>query len=226
VPSARRVREDVSVGVEGGSNVEATLDAYERGIAAYVATSPATPPESYLSFRDAVLDLLPPHARMLELGSGPGHDAEFFASNGVEVHRTDAALGFVDRLRAAGYRAEVLDVTVDGFGGPFDIVFANAVLLHLTVSQFGDALAKAAQAVIPGGLLAFTVKEGDGEAWSTAKLDQARYFRYWQKADIQQQLARAGWTPLRIDRIRGRLEPWLYVISRRRATAEPMLSLS
>jgi predicted TPR repeat methyltransferase len=205
------------VGVEGRSNVEATLAAYEQAIESYLAASPPTPPTPYLSFRRAILDLLPPHARMLELGSGPGHDADFFESNDVDVLRTDATRGFVERLRAGGQRAEVMDVTIDDFGGPYDIVFANAVLVHLTTPQFGGALSRAAQAVVPDGLLAFTLKEGDGEAWSTAKLDQPRYFRYWQKAEVQKQLTGAGWTPLRVDRIQGRVEPWLYVICRRSA---------
>ena len=212
-----RVGDELPVGLEGRSNIEVTVAAYEQSVEAYVAASPATPPAAYLSFRDGVLDLLPPHARMLELGSGPGHDAEFFTSKGVEVLCTDAAHGFVDRLRMSGYRAEVLDVTIDAFGGPFDVVFANAVLLHLTPVQFGKALVKAAHAVTSNGLLAFTVKQGEGDAWSTAKLDQPRYFRYWQPADIQNQLAQAGWAPLRIDCVQGRVEPWLYVICRRRA---------
>lgn len=209
--------------VEGRSNIERTVDAYERSIEAYVAASPTTPSEVYASFRQAVLALLPPHGRMLELGSGPGQDAEFFEEHGLEVQRTDATQGFVDRLRAQGRRAELLDITRDAFGGPFDIVFAGAVLLHLTTSQFGDVLARAAHAVIAGGLLAFTVKEGDGEAWSTAKLDHPRYFRYWRPTELEAQIIRAGWSPLRVDRVQGRLEPWLYAICRKRC-AEPAIS--
>ena len=133
--------------------------------------------------------------------------------------RTDATQGFVDRLRAQGHRTELLDITRDDFGGPFDIVFARAVLLHLTTSQFGDVLARAARAVIAGGLLAFTVKEGDGEAWSTAKLDHPRYFRYWRPAELEAQIIRAGWTPLRVDHVQGRSEPWLYTICRNGAAS-------
>jgi predicted TPR repeat methyltransferase len=200
------------VGVVGRSNVEVTLASYEQAIDAYISGSPVAPSEAYAKFRRSVLALAPLNARMLELGSGPGHDAVFFESAGVEVQRTDGAQGFVDRMRADGYRAEVLDVSANDFGGPFDVVFANAVLLHLTASQLDEALAKSARAVGSQGLLAFTVKEGDGDGWSTAKLQLPRYFTYWREAALRDRLAAAGWAPLRVDHVQGRLEPWLYVI--------------
>jgi TatD DNase family protein len=49
-------------------------------------------------------------------------------------------------------------------------VFANAVLLHLTVNQLDDVLTKAARAVGARGLLAFTVKEGEGELRSALEV--------------------------------------------------------
>jgi hypothetical protein len=202
---------------EGRSNVEMTLASYEQSIEAYLAQSPATPSASYAAFRETVLTLLPRGAQMLELGSGPGHDAAFFASKGVEVHRTDGAQGFVDRLRAEGHQADLLDITIDDLGGPYDVVFANAVLLHLTANQFDHVAMKASCAVTPDGLLAFTVKAGDGDEWSTRKLDQPRYFRYWQRAELNDTLVAAGWTPLSIDHVQGRLEPWHYVICCRTA---------
>jgi predicted TPR repeat methyltransferase len=164
-----------------------------------------------------VLTLLPAGARMLELGSGPGHDARFFEAHGVRVQRTDGARGFVERLRAQGHAAALLDVTTGEFGGPFDIVFANAVLLHLTVIQLAAVLGKAARAVGPEGLLVFTVKDGDGEAWSTAKIGRPRYFAYWREPALRTHLAATGWTAVDVRCVHGRSEPWLYFVCRRLA---------
>lgn len=197
------------------SHLSVTLAAYEQGIEEYLRQSNATPPTAYADFRHQILSLLPAGARMLELGTGPGHDALFFESYGVRVKRTDGAQGFVERLRASGHQAELLELTTSEFGGPFDIVFANAVLLHLTAIELGAVLAKAARAVGSPGLLAFTVKEGDGAAWTTAKIDSPRYFTYWRETQLRAHLAASGWTPVSIVRAQGRSEPWLYVVCRR-----------
>jgi predicted TPR repeat methyltransferase len=82
-------------------------------------------------------------------------------------------------------------------------VFANAVLLHLTVNQLDDVLTKAARAVGARGLLAFTVKEGEGEAWTIAKIDKPRYFAYWNEAAMRARLTANGWEPLSIKHERG-----------------------
>jgi predicted TPR repeat methyltransferase len=197
------------------SNVDMTLASYDLAIDAYLSASPGTPSEEYLQFRRAVVAALPPNARMLELGSGPGHDAVFFESVGVDVHRTDGAKSFIDRLHANGFQAKLLDITTDEFGGPFDVVFANAVLLHLTTPQFDLALARAGRAVTSNGVLAFTVKEGDGDAWSLAKLAQPRYFNYWREPELRSRLVAAGWQPTSVENVQGRLEEWLHVICRR-----------
>jgi predicted TPR repeat methyltransferase len=196
-------------------NTSVTLASYEQRIDEYLADSSPTPLAAYAEFRHRVVALLPSAPWMLELGTGPGHDALFFEANGVRVQRTDGAHGFVARLRASGHQAELLDVTTDDFGGPFDIVFANAVLLHLTVTQLDDVLVKAARAVRPQGLLAFTVKEGDGAAWTTARIGSPRYFTYWREPALRPRLAAANWKPVSVDRVRGRFEPWLYLICQR-----------
>jgi hypothetical protein len=201
---------------EDRSNVSVTLSSYEQGIEEYLAHSSPTQDGRYLEFLRMVLGALPADPVLLELGSGPGHDALFFESHGVRVRRTDATKAFVERLRKNGHQAELLDVTADGFGGPVDMVFANAVLLHLTPAQLSSALVKAAAAA---RLLAFTVKEGDGEAWSTAKLGRPRYFKYWREDAMRQHLEVTGWQPVRVERFSGRIEPWLFFLCERKPGA-------
>lgn len=198
--------------VDGQSDAAVTLASYEQGVEAYLTASSPTPHPVYEDFLQGVVSLLPMGSRMLELGTGPGGDALFFEAHGVCVQRTDGTRAFVERLRSRGHQAEVLDVTTDQFGGPFDVVFANAVLLHLTVDQFDTVLAKAAQAVRPGGLLVFTVKEGDGAQWTTTKLDRPRYFTYWREPAMRAHLRTAGWTLMSVEHVQGRLQPWLYLI--------------
>jgi len=103
-----------------------TLAAYERNADKYIArTSTARS-----SLVDELLRLTVAGASVLELGSGPGRDAAALEEAGRVVSRTDGAAAFVARFHAAGLRARVLDVNADDFGGPYDAIFANAVLLR------------------------------------------------------------------------------------------------
>lgn len=197
------------------SPTDKTLAAYQGGVDAYVAGSPAGVAEPVALLLDEVVANVP-RGEVLELGSGPGREAQYLEDRGLRVHRTDATPAFVERLQRAGHQARLLDVRRDDLDGPFDAVVANAVLLHLERSDLTRALRACQAATRPGGVLAVTLKEGDGEAWSEAKLDQARWFVYWREPALRRALISAGWDVVRLDRVQGRLEPWLHVLCRRR----------
>ncbi len=138
----------------------------------------------------------------------------YLESRGPRVLRTDGALAFVQMLRAAGHQARLLDVRTDDFGGPYDAVLADAVLLHVPREQFEDVLQRARQAVTSGGVLAITLKEGDGEAWTEAKLGRPRHFTYWREPAVRAALLNSGWQVLSLEHVEGRAEPWLFVTAR------------
>ncbi len=154
-------------------------------------------------------------ATVLDLGSGPGDDAEILERHGLTVLRTDATPAFVDRLRAAGHPARRLDVRRDPLGGPYEAVLANAVLLHLTSAEFGRCVARIRAAVRPGGAFLFTLKEGDGEQFTSAKVGHPRWFTYWREGPLRGALAGAGWELESLEHVAGTGEEWLYVIVRR-----------
>ena len=196
------------------SPTDKTIAAYEQAADAYVAGSPAGVAESVAVLLDDLAARVP-GGEVLELGSGPGREAQYLEARGLRVHRTDATPAFVERLRQAGHQARIVDVRRDDLGGPFDAVLANAVLLHLDRDDLGAALRACHAATRPDGLLALTLKEGDGEAWSDAKLGIPRWFVYWREAPLRQALTNAGWTVVRLDHVQGRREPWLHALCRR-----------
>jgi SAM-dependent methyltransferase len=199
------------------SPTDVTLTAYQDRADAYVAASPGAVAEPVA----ALLDVLAAHVgrgEVLELGSGPGLEANYLERRGVTVHRTDATPAFVERLKHYGHAARVVDVRCGDFGGPFDALLANAVLLHLSRADMAQALLACCAATRPGGVFALTLKEGDGEAWSDAKLGKPRWFVYWREEPLRHALQSAGWSVLQLERVQGRLEPWLHVVCRRNAT--------
>ena len=185
---------------------DVTLASYEAAADRYVRES-ARPAPSVLAFLNGFADLVG-SGTVLELGSGPGWDAAWLETRGLRVIRTDGARSFVDLLRGAGHAARVLDIRTDDLGGPYDAVLADAVLLHLSRYQFVDCLRRARRAVGSGGLLAFTLKEGDGESWSRAKLELPRHFTFWRERAVRAALNVSGWRVLSVEHVAGRAEPW------------------
>jgi len=71
------------------SNVSVTLAFYEQGVEAYLGASNPTPHPTYEELLHRVVSLLLAGSRMLEIETGPGHDALFFEQHGLLVQRSD-----------------------------------------------------------------------------------------------------------------------------------------
>lgn len=192
--------------------VDITLRTYERAAQRY-ADRTAGPGPASCAFLDRFADIVG-GGSVLEIGSGPGTDATYLEGRGLKVSRTDATPAFVEMMRASGHEAHVLDIRTADLGGPWDAALAQAVLLHLDRAQFADALERIRQAVVDGGVFAFTLKEGDGDAWSEAKLDLPRHFTFWREPRLRLVMAQTRWDVMSIDHVAGRLEPWLFVMAR------------
>jgi SAM-dependent methyltransferase len=149
---------------------------------------------------------------VLEVGSGGGRDAAALEEHGLTVRRTDVSRGFVDRLRALGHEADVLDPLTDELGGPYDGVWASASLLHVARADLPTVLARLAAATRVDGVLGLTVKEGDGEAWSThGHVRAPRRFTFWREEPLRAVLEDAGWRVASCARRTGGDQGWLAV---------------
>jgi SAM-dependent methyltransferase len=176
-----------------------TLAAYEAGVPQYLAATPIALAPRLVEWLETVLAPYP-RAQILEIGSGPGKIAEHLIERGHEVTLTDATAAFVEHLREQGHPARSFNVLVDPVPSGHQVILANAVFLHLTRRQLADTLRRLAMALSNGGRLAFTVKQGEGEEWSTAKLGVPRYFCYWQPGPLHDLVIAAGFTSVRVTR--------------------------
>ena len=194
-----------------GDSSDITLAAYELHAEQYIARTSNI--RSQLV--DDLIALVPQDSSVLELGSGPGRDAAALEEAGLVVTRTDGAASFVKLFRSRGLEAHTLDVTSDDFGGPFDAVFANAVLLHVARTRLRSVMVVAQRATRVGGVLVASFKKGDGDEWSERKLDAPRHFTYWQEEALRRVVVAAGWTPLRIEESTQptSIERWITVIA-------------
>lgn len=195
-----------------GDPADVTLATYRTSALRYVQNT-STEPSPLV---DVLRGLVPAGAHVLELGSGPGRDADAMEAAGLVVDRTDAAASFIALQHAAGHDVRLLDVRDPDHGGPYDAVFANAVLLHIPRGRLRGVLETTRRATVPGGVIVASFKKGDGEEWSERKLDAPRHYTYWREDALAQVFADAGWTQVDArDTTRpGSAEAWIAVTAR------------
>ncbi|MBW4042469.1 MAG: class I SAM-dependent methyltransferase [Acidobacteria bacterium] len=192
---------------------DATIRAYQERMEAYLSAQ-REPSPAVLAWHDRFVGSLGQGSTVLELGSGPGSDADRLEARGLQVLRSDATPAFAERLRGLGHAVLDLDVRTDPIPSGLDGVFANAVLLHLTRDELQMALLRLHGAIRPGGVLACSFKEGDGEEWHDRKLGLPRRFTYWREAPLRDALTTAGFDAEPIGHVRGDSDDWLQVVAR------------
>jgi SAM-dependent methyltransferase len=189
----------------------ATIAAYQADAAAYAAGTAAVP-DAVLRDLDEFASLVGAGGEVLEIGSGPGRDARELEARGLVVRRTDITPAFVDLMRADGYDADVLDPLVDELGGPYDGLWASAVLLHLSRDEMAVVLGRLHECTALGGTLYASLKEGDGEAWSThGHVTRPRLFTYWREDALRAALDAAGWRVRTLRHTQGLRDRWIDV---------------
>lgn len=175
-----------------------TLQSYEAGVQEYIIGTSLEVSEGVKVWIDAALGLLSPGARIIEIGSAFGRDAEYIERFGFEVERTDATQGFVDLLQKEGKLACKFNVLTDCFTSKYNLIFANAVFLHFTPQELQAVLEKIYAALGGAKVLAFSVKKGRGEEWTTAKIGHPRYFCYWTADNLESMLKQVGFQFIRV----------------------------
>lgn len=163
-----------------------TLKAYENGVDAYNSSKIPEVMGSVKVWIDTALAMVPNGCNVLEIGSAHGRDADYIESKGFIVDRTDAVNSFVRYMRRNGKEARLLNALIDDFGTSYDMIYANAVLLHFTPERSHGVIQKAFNSLKRSGVFAFSVKIGDGSEWSNSKLNAPRYFTYWNEKDLRE----------------------------------------
>ena len=108
------------------------------------------------SFAQGLVPLLPPRARVLELGSGEGRDCVFFARHGFDVTGVEMAPEGLRKARrlavSLGARVRWVEATLPHLPvvGPFDLVYSCGSI-HYVARRDRDALFRRLRALSPPG---------------------------------------------------------------------------
>lgn len=169
-----------------------TIESYEKIAVDYAAE---TADNRVMSTALTRLAETIPSGHVLEIGSGPGWDADFLEEVGLSVRRTDITQAFIDLQRLRGKDVARLDAISDDFGGPYDGVVVIAVLQHLQPADVRSVLAKVATALRPGGRLLVAVRLGEGDGWESGSSGNRYYRSLWSESEFFNELTTVGLTP-------------------------------
>jgi SAM-dependent methyltransferase len=192
-----------------------TVRSYESIARSYAHSVAPDPQEAGGPALRALAELLPRGANVLEVGSGPGWDADFLETQGVTVRRTDVTQAFLDFQTERGKQADALDILVDEFGGPYDAVMALCVLQHVDRDATDVVLEKVARALHPGGLFLVSLREGEGEFWERGDSGGEYHTVLWSRDQFVERLRAAGLRVVWSERTVYSEGPWQTFLARR-----------
>ncbi|MBX3233497.1 MAG: methyltransferase domain-containing protein [Labilithrix sp.] len=135
---------------------------------------------------DALLRAIevPPPARILDFGCGPGRDLVWFKSQGHAPVGLDGSARFCEMARAAS-GCEVLHQSFLALELPvarFDGVFANASLFHVPTQELPRVLSALHAALAPRGVLFASNPRGDDrEGWNGDRYGAYHSLEGWRR---------------------------------------------
>ena len=140
----------------------ATYDASAEAFAKRYSSFPTRIPHI-----ERALELLGPreHIRAFEIGCGYGRDGAAIAERVEWYEGIDASAAFIEMAKKQYplLRFAMADIETHAFPPDLDLVFAFAVLLHVSSENARDILQRAHAAMTKGGIFFASFQEGKGE---------------------------------------------------------------
>ncbi len=192
-----------------------TIETYRSNFDRYVARTGTEPRGEFKELLDSFASYLPNLGSIFEIGSASGRDARYLASKGFTVVCTDVIPEALKRLSGQGFKTAEYDFRNDPnpeWIGGFDGIFANASLLHAPQDVFENALKNIALMLRQDGVVAFSLKAGEGEEITLEKMDAPRYFRYHSESEIREIMTSLSFEILVLSH--AEQGKWLHVIAR------------
>ncbi len=142
---------------------------------------------------------------LLEIGCGPGQDAQFFQAQGFKVLAVDNTPMMVKFTAEKGIPAQVLDCyDLNEINERFDAVYTMNCLLHIPKRDFDQVLRLISDRLNESGLMYLGIW-GDQNfegIWKKDRYEPKRFFSFWKTEALLEVLQRS----FRLEYYR-RLEP-------------------
>jgi SAM-dependent methyltransferase len=197
-------------------HVRQTQATYDLIAADYAGRWAATPQAWLTAELDRLSAALPRGARVADIGCGPGYHTRLLLERGFMAVGLDLSFGMLrSRQMPALVQADMRALPLKT--GGMDAVWCAAALLHVPRPQVPAVLADFARVLRPGGELALSVAEGDGELSEPVSYQPShqRWFVLHRLEPMTRQLRDADFELVSFSR-RSTHRDWLQLHARRR----------
>lgn len=181
---------------------EITQMAYDIKSQEYVSEHPGN--QAAQDQLDEFLTLVNPPAKVLDLGTGIGHDAKYLSKKytvtGIEISPRSARIA---RFENPGMEIIIADMAKVDYGeNIYKGIWARNSLHHLEEQFIDPTLAKVSKALVPGGIFYVIVRSGEGETVETdirnyQKIE--RFYHFFSKDELINRASNAGLDIIRVD---------------------------
>ena len=166
-----------------------------------------SPDEFKVEERSEFLKFLKSERRetLLEIGCGPGQDAQFFQAQGFKVLAVDNTPMMVQLTAEKGVPARVLDCYDLGeINERFDAIYTMNCLLHIPKQDFDQVLRLISDRLNESGLMYLGIwgNQNFEGIWEKDRYEPKRFFSFWRTEALLEVLQRS----FRLEYYR-RLEP-------------------
>jgi len=156
-------------------------------------------------FAEEVIQYLPKHGTLLDIGAGQGQDSVYFAQAGFQVFSTDKEISIIERadqyskdffakqnVSRPGMRFQIVDLQqrFPFYSDTFDVVYSHLALHYFSIDETEKLFAEIYRVLKPGGIVAFIVNSVNDPEFNTGKRLEEHYFdtegtykRYFDTAD-------------------------------------------
>jgi len=194
---------------------EETVKSYERCAEDYAETTRGEPTGVRAEMFNAFMASLEHGARVLEIGSGPGWDADRLEAKGFHVDRTDVTQAFIDYHSKRGKQIRRLDVINDEIEEGYAGILCLYVLQHIARSLTDDVLRKLSSALYANGALLIGLREGEGDAREVGTSSGVYHLTLWPQDEFIARLARVRLITQRHHTFSGNDGEWLILLARK-----------
>lgn len=171
-----------------------TLNSYESTVCEYSRNTETLHPHLHAK---NFIEMLSPHAKIIDIGCGPGRDAKIFQENGLRVVGIDFSPKMIAIAKQNAPKAEFHVMNMERMDFPkeaFEGAWASASFVHLPKKRVVQVFKNIHNFLKTNGVFYLSVKKGTGEALAQDKRygNMQKFWSFFEEAELVDLLKEAN----------------------------------